>query len=323
MQKSGYITSSEYHELAADSLRINYQTPKDVKGSSDYFKEFLRQYMMAKKPEHDNYPSWNKKQFVLDSIAWSEDPLYGWCNKNFKRNGEPYNIYTDGLRIFTTIDTRMQQYAEQAVRKHVGGYLQPQFNRANHYKRYAPYSSNLSKATIKSILNRAIRQSERYRRMKEMGATPEEIRKAFRTPTEMTVFSYRGDKDTVMTPIDSIRYIKSFLRSAFMSMEAKTGAVKAYVGGIDFDHFKPSRFYHQAIPLCTRYAERHDAVFYGPKHTALLWRMDTEKRKQGQIRTGCNTEMGIDDVQQLDFCLSHQPVGSLSVRQHLARLRTQ
>lgn len=238
MQKSGYITRGEYLELSADSLGINYQTPKDVKGSADYFKEFLRQYMMAEKPEYDAYASWNKRQYVLDSIAWSDDPLYGWCNKNFKRNGEPYNIYTDGLRIFTTIDTRMQQYAEQAVRKHVAGYLQPQFNRANRYKRYAPYSSNLSKSTIKSILNRAIRQSERYRRMREDGASPDEIRKAFRTPTEMTVFSYRGDKDTVMTPIDSIRYIKSFLRSAFMSMEVKTGAVKAYVGGIDFEHFK-------------------------------------------------------------------------------------
>ena len=238
MQKSGYITSDEYRQLSVDSLNLNYQTQKEVKGSADYFREFLRQYMMAQKPVAENYPSWNQRQFVLDSIAWDEDPLYGWCNKNFKRNGEPYNIYTDGLRIFTTIDTRMQQYAEQAVHKHVAGYLQPQFNRANRYKKYAPYSSNISKSTIKSILNRAIRQSERYRRMKESGASPDEIRKAFRTPTEMTVFTYRGDKDTVMTPIDSIRYIKSFLRSAFMSMEVKTGAVKAYVGGIDFDHFK-------------------------------------------------------------------------------------
>lgn len=238
MMKSGYLSAADYHRYAADSLGVNYQTPRSVKGSGDYFREFLRQYMMAAKPERGNYPSWNQRQFTIDSIAWVEDPLYGWCNKNFKRNGEPYNIYTDGLRIYTTVDTRMQQYAEDAVRKHVAGYLQPQFNRANAYKRYAPYSSTISKANIKAILNRSIRQSARYRRLKEMGASPDEIRKSFRTPTEMTVFTYRGDKDTVMTPIDSIRYIKSFLRSAFMSMETKTGAVKAYVGGIDFDHFK-------------------------------------------------------------------------------------
>ena len=238
MLKCGYITSDDYHRYAGDSLAINFQTPKSIKGSGDYFREFLRQYMMAVKPERENYPSWNERQFVIDSIAWQEDPLYGWCNKNFKRNGEPYNIYTDGLRIYTTVETRMQQYAEDAVRKHVAGYLQPQFNRSNAYKKYAPYSSTISKATIKTLLNRAIRQSQRYRTLKANGASPDEIRKSFRTPTEMTVFTYRGDKDTVMTPIDSIRYIKSFLRSAFMSMETKTGAVKAYVGGIDFDHFK-------------------------------------------------------------------------------------
>ena len=132
----------------------------------------------------------------------------------------------------------MQQYAEEAVRKHVAGYLQPQFNRANAYKKYAPYSSKLSKKTIKAILNRAIRQSERYRMLKSRGATPDEICKSFRTPVEMSVFTWKGDKDTTLTPIDSIRYYKSLLRSAFMSMDAHTGAVKAYVGGINFDHFK-------------------------------------------------------------------------------------
>ena len=239
MEKSGYISASEYQSYSSDSLGISdkINRPKPVDGSADYFREFLRQYMMAKKPERADY-TWNTRQFVIDSIAWDQDPLYGWCNKNFKRNGDPYNIYTDGLRVFTTIDTRMQQYAEQAVRRHVGGYLQGQFNAEIRSVRNAPFSSETSRRKIKDIMNRTIRQTERYRRLKEMGATGEEIKQSFRTPKEMTVFTYHGDIDTVMTPIDSIRYYKSFLRAAFCSMDVKTGAVKAYVGGIDFDHFK-------------------------------------------------------------------------------------
>ncbi len=238
MMKSGYITHSEYDTYCAKPLALKYETFRDVDGSGDYLREFLRQYLMAKKPERSAYPSWNMRQYTIDSIAWGDDPLYGWCNKNLKGNGEPYNIYTDGLKIYTTVDTRMQKYAEEAVRKHLAGYLQPQFNRANLYKKNAPFSSNISRKTIKSILNRSIRQSARYRKLREDGATPDEIRQSFRTPVKMSVFTWRGDKDTTMTPIDSIVYYKSFLRSAFMSMEAKTGDVKAYVGGIDFDHFK-------------------------------------------------------------------------------------
>ena len=238
MLKCGYITRSQYDETSQMPLGLNYQTPKAVKGSADYFKEFLRQYMMAKEPKRDNYPSWNERQFTIDSVAWSEDPLYGWCNKNVKSNGEHYNIYTDGLRIFTTVDTRMQQYAEQAVKKHMAGYLQPMFNAANKYKKNAPFSSNISRQTIKSIINRAIRSSHRYHVLKANGATPDEIRRSFKTPVEMSLFSYNGEERRTMTPIDSILYYKSFLRSAFMSMETKTGSVRAYVGGLDFDHFK-------------------------------------------------------------------------------------
>lgn len=221
MMKSGYITHSEYDTYCAKPLALKYKTFRDVDGSGDYLREFLRQYLMAKKPERSAYPSWNMRQYTIDSIAWGDDPLYGWCNKNLKGNGEPYNIYTDGLKIYTTVDTRMQKYAEEAVRKHLAGYLQPQFNRANLYKKNAPFSSNISRKTIKSILNRSIRQSARYRKLREDGATPDEIRQSFRTPVKMSVFTWRGDKDTTMTPIDSIVYYKSFLRSAFMSMEAK------------------------------------------------------------------------------------------------------
>lgn len=238
MVKAGYLTQAECNELSGEPMEIKFTRNEKVDGSANYFKEFLRQYMMARKPERKMYPSWNQRQYTIDSVAWEKDPLFGWCNKNFKRNGEAYNIYTDGLKIYTTIDTRMQQYAEQAVRKHLVGYLQPEFNRANRLKKNAPFTTQISRSQIKSILNRSIHQSERFRRLVDNGATAEQIIQSFRTPTEMTIFTYRGEKDTVMTPIDSIRYYKSFLRAGFMSMDAKTGAVKAYVGGIDFDHFK-------------------------------------------------------------------------------------
>ena len=237
MLKVGYITNDEYRKAHDEPLALNFHRIDHKDGMATYFREFLRQYMMAEKPSLDNYPSWNKVQYSIDSTAWETDPLYGWCNKNFKKNGEPYNVYTDGLKIFTTIDSRMQRYAEEAVLQHVGHYLQPAFSKENKAKPNAPFTNALTASDVKGILNRSIRQSERYRAMKEQGATEDEIQKAFRTPVEMSVFTYHGDVDTVMTPLDSIRYIKSFLRAGFVSMDSHNGAVKAYVGGVDFTHF--------------------------------------------------------------------------------------
>lgn len=237
MLKAGYITDDEYQAAHDEPLALNFHRIDHKDGLATYFREFLRQYVMAEKPKLSDYPSWNRVQYSIDSTAWENDPLYGWCNKNFKKNGEPYNVYTDGLKIFTTIDSRMQRYAEEAVLQHVGYYLQPAFSKENRTKPNAPFTNALTASEVRGILNRSIRQSERYRVMREQGATDAEIQKAFRTPVEMSVFTYHGDVDTVMTPLDSIRYIKSFLRSGFVSMDARTGAVKAYVGGVDFTHF--------------------------------------------------------------------------------------
>jgi len=237
MLKAGYLTNEEYQKAHDEPLALDFHRVDHKDGIATYFREFLRQYIMAQKPTLEDYPSWNRVQFTIDSLAWETDPLYGWCNKNHKKNGEPYNVYTDGLKIFTTIDSRMQKYAEEAVLKHVGNYLQPAFTKENRTKPNAPFTNALTAAEVKGILNRSIRQSERYRAMKEQGATESEIQKAFRTPVEMSVFTYHGDIDTVMTPLDSIRYIKSFLRSGFVSMDPHNGAVKAYVGGVDFTHF--------------------------------------------------------------------------------------
>lgn len=237
MLKSGYISEAEYEKAHDEPLKLDFHRLDHKEGLATYFREFLRQYLMAEKPMLGNYPSWNHVQYSIDSLAWETDPLYGWCNKNTKKNGEHYNVYTDGLKIFTTIDSRMQRYAEEAVLKHVGGYLQPAFDKENKKKPNAPFTNALKPKEVKDILNRSIRQCERYRAMKAAGASEEEIEKAFRTPVEMSVFTYHGSVDTVMTPLDSIRYIKSFLRSGFVSMDANSGAVKAYVGGVDFTHF--------------------------------------------------------------------------------------
>ncbi len=237
MVKAGYLSKAEYDSCAAEPIALNFHRADHKDGTATYFREFLRQYMMAKKPERDDYPSWDKVKFIIDSIAWNNDPLYGWCNKHFKKDGSPYNVYADGLRVYTTIDSRMQLYAEESVYKHVARYLQPKFNKENKGKRNAPFSGKLKPKEVIGIMDRAMAQSERYRNMRSAGATPEEIRKAFSTPTEMSIFTYHGDIDTVMTPLDSIRYYKKFLRAGMMSMDPKTGAVKAYVGGLDYYHF--------------------------------------------------------------------------------------
>lgn len=238
MEKAGYLTHGQYLADCEEPIQLDFHRIDPNEGTANYFRTFLAQYMMAKKPSPSDYPSWNKGQYHIDSLAWAQDPLYGWCNKNFRSDGEPYNVYTDGLRVYTTIDSRMQHYAEIAVRRHLAGFLQPAFDNSMAEKPMAPYSSNLSPQQVKDILNRTVRQSDRYRSMRAAGASTEEIRKAFRTPVEMTVFSYRGDIDTVMTPLDSVRYYKRFLRAGFACMDPLTGQMKAYVGGIDYNHFK-------------------------------------------------------------------------------------
>ena len=237
MQRAGYLSTAEYNQLCDEKLVLDFHRVDHKDGIATYFREFLRQYMMARRPDLNDYPAWNKRQYVIDSIAWNNDPLYGWCNKNFKRDGKPYNIYTDGLKIMTTIDSRMQKYAEEAVFAQVAKNLQPAFNRANKSKRNAPFSDNLTSQQVREIMHRAMVQSERYRVLKSKGLSEDEIKQSFRTKVDMTLFSYHGDIDTVMTPMDSIRYVKSFLRTGFMSMDGLTGQVKAYVGGMNYNHF--------------------------------------------------------------------------------------
>lgn len=199
MEKYGFITEAELEEASSSELNLKFTSPDHNQGSATYFREYLR----------------------LE--------LQSWCKENKKADGEPYDLYRDGLKIYTTIDSRMQLYAEEAVKQHLT-YLQKEFN--NHWKGRIPWGKTTD------IIVQSMKRSERYQLMKEDGASDVEIETAFNTPTSMTVFSWSGDRDTIMSPLDSIKYYKWYLRSSFMSMDPHTGHIKAWVGGPDYRYFK-------------------------------------------------------------------------------------
>ena len=238
MRKAGYLTEAQCDSLKKLPLTLKFQRVDHKDGLATYFREYLRVMMTARKPDKSKYRGWQKQKYYEDSLAWETNPLYGWCAKNKKKDGTNYNIYTDGLKIYTTINSRMQRYAEDAVYEHIALYLQPRFFKEKKGRKTAPYTSELTKEEVDNILNRSVRQSERYNVMKTAGYSEEEIRKAFNTKYEMTVFSWEGEKDTIMTPLDSIKYYKHFLRTGFMSMDPTTGYVKAYVGGPNYNYFQ-------------------------------------------------------------------------------------
>ena len=240
MEKEGMLTSAQVDSLKQLPLELNFHRVDHKEGLAPYFREELRRILTAKKPVRSEYRGWEKQKFIDDSIAWEDNPLFGWIEKNPKPDGTKYDIYTDGLKIHTTIDSRMQRYAEEAVQQHMSS-LQKAFFREKKGLRNAPYTSNgeeLGKVKVENLIQHAIKQTERYRVMKLAGASDDEITKAFATPREMNVFSYDGVVDTVMTPRDSLLYQKHFLRTGFMSMDPRSGYVKAYVGGPNFTFFQ-------------------------------------------------------------------------------------
>lgn len=237
MRKAGYITEAERDSLQALPLKLKYNRVDHKEGLATYFREYLRGVLTAKKPDKANYRGWQMQKYYEDSLDWENNPLFGWCEKNTKKDGTKYNLYTDGLKIYTTLDSRMQQYAEDAVTEHLKE-LQGYFFKEKKGAKKAPYTFRLTQEQVDEILGRAMRLSDRYRIMKKAGATEAEIKKAFDTPEEMSVFSWEGEKDTIMTPVDSIRYYKFFLRAGFMSMDPRSGHVKAYVGGPNYHYFQ-------------------------------------------------------------------------------------
>ncbi|MBU0765621.1 MAG: transglycosylase domain-containing protein [Bacteroidetes bacterium] len=236
MHKYGYITDEVFDSVNALPLGLKFKIQDHKQGYATYFREFLRIMMTAKKPNHNNYGSLSR--FYNDSAKWENDPLYGWCNKNLKPDGTPYNLYKDGLKIYTTINYRMQEFAEKAVAKHLGEYLQKEFFKEQKNRTKAPFAWNYSDKQIEGFMQRYKKNSSLYKALKKRGLQEDSIDVVFNTPVPMTVFSWDGEKDTVLSPIDSIRYYKHFLHAGFMSFEPHTGYVRAYVGGINYKHFQ-------------------------------------------------------------------------------------
>lgn len=240
MLKADLITEAECDSLCALPLEVKFTKVDHKDGIAPYFREAVRLMMQAKEPRRGDYPDWDQQRFVDDSIQWATNPLYGWVEKNPKPDGTKYNIYTDGLRIYTSIDSRMQKYAEEAVIDHLKNTLQPQFDREKGSR--GPYTTNsaeLGQLTPRKLIDRTIRQSERYRVLKNAGMSDAEIMEEFDKPVDMTVFSYDGGQvQKTMSPRDSVVYQKMFLRAGFMSMDPLTGQVKAYVGGPNFHFFQ-------------------------------------------------------------------------------------
>jgi len=237
MQKYDFIDRTAYDTLKLKPLVLDFVRSDHKEGLATYYREHLRMLMTAHKPKKKNYPSWDKGRYHLDLDQWNNNPLYGWCNKNFKTDGSSYDIYRDGIRIITTLDSRLQRYAEEAVKEHLALNLQPDFDKEKNDKVHPPFSNDLNEEEVKRNILLTMRRSERYRVMKKAKKSEDEILEAFDKPEKMKIFTWKGVKDTTMTPKDSIYYYKGFFRAGFMSMNPHNGHVKAYVGGPDYTHF--------------------------------------------------------------------------------------
>ena len=238
MEKAGFLTEAQKDSIQQIPIQLSYQIQDHNAGLGPYFRDMLRRTMNAKEPKRSSYAQ--HEDYVVDSLQWADNAFYGWLNKNTKADGSKYNLDRDGLRIYTTINYKMQKYAEEAVAEHLGKDLQKSFWRDMRWKKNKPFSDDVDDKTVEMLMKQARRWSDRYRIMKNDGASDAEIWKSFSVPTKMRVFSWnkQGYIDTVMTPDDSIRYYKSHLRAAFMAIEPHTGHIKAYVGGPNYRYFK-------------------------------------------------------------------------------------
>ena len=234
MAEAGAITHAERDSLSALPITLNYRPVSHNDGQATYFREMLRQVMNARPPKRRNfYTEWDYEQAVKE---YENNPIYGWCHKNTKADGTPYNIYKDGLKIYTTINSTMQQYAEEAMLKQLRTVIQPKMDAQ--YRSTKVLFQNTSAEEREKIVRQAMRYSDRYRALKEEGRSEAEIDRIFRTPCPTRVFTYRGERDTILSPRDSILHHKRIMRAGFVAIEPQTGRVKAYVGGPNFRYFK-------------------------------------------------------------------------------------
>ncbi|MDR0694716.1 MAG: transglycosylase domain-containing protein, partial [Prevotellaceae bacterium] len=234
MVKCGYLPEAEGDSLKGLPVTLSFQPQDHLSGQAPYFRDMLRRTMNMQKPVRSRYGK-RLLDYRNDSVSWATDPLYGWLNKNFKPDGSRYDLDRDGLKIYTTVNSRMQRYAEEAITMHLRYDLQPAFNAELKYRRNFPFSNDLTRERAQQIIRQGMLTSDRYRAMKAEGFTEKDIETSFKEPVPMKIFSWqRGAIDTVMTPHDSILYYKSLLRVAFMAVEPQTGFVRAYVGGPDY-----------------------------------------------------------------------------------------
>ncbi len=239
MYKYDYIDRATYDSVKALPIKLAFTQQDNNSGLGPYFRDMIKRVMSAEKPRRSQYRE--EDDFRADSLLWKDDPLYGWLTKNPKPDGSRYNLDKDGLKIYTTVNSKMQRYAEEAVAEHLSKDLQVQFGRELRWKKHPPFSNATSTSEIASLMKQGRKWSDRYRNLKEEGLTESEIEAVFEKPVKMTVFSWKGGGssiDTVMSPNDSIKYYKSFLRASFMAMEPQTGFVRAYVGGPNYRYFK-------------------------------------------------------------------------------------
>ena len=206
MQKYGYISEVEYKEKSSNPIKLHYNPQSHDEGIATYFREMLRNYMKE------------------------------WCKTHYKANGENYDVHKDGLKIYTTINYKMQKYAEEAVKEHFASLQSEFFKHTKGYKD-APFTG-ISKEDIEKYYIQAMKNSDRYRSLKSEGLSEKDIKANFKEKTNMRVFTWAGDKDTIMSPWDSLRYYKHFLNTGMVSIEPQTGHIKVYVGGINYKHFK-------------------------------------------------------------------------------------
>ena len=231
---AGAISAAARDSIASLPIVLNYKPVSHNEGEATYFREMLRLVMSAKRPTRRQfYTEWDYEQAVKE---YDENPLYGWCYKNRKADGEPYNIYRDGLKIYTTINASMQEYAEESLFKQMRDEVQPMMDAQ--VKRTGELFQDLDDEEKETLVNRAIRNSDRYRNMKRAGVGEKDIMASFGQKCRMKVFTFKGERDTLLSPRDSILHHKRIMRASFVAMDPQTGYVKAYVGGPNFRYFK-------------------------------------------------------------------------------------
>jgi len=236
MEKYGYLTEDVADSIKKLPIELNFRIEDHNTGPATYFRQYLSIIMTRPEPDRSKYVVQSSYDDAL--WEWQNNPLYGWCNKNRKPDGTSYNLYKDGLKIYTTIDSRMQKYAEEAMKEHLSNEVQPDFYRRAKGYRNPPFSDDLTKKEVDEIMKVAVERTERYRAMDHARIPEDSIWLAFNTPVKMKVFTWKGVRDTIMTPLDSVKYYKYFIRSSFMVENPHNGHVKVYVGGPDFRYFK-------------------------------------------------------------------------------------